>query len=861
MLLLRLNSPLTRADQHYHETGSSGETVSPSCIAYLDNGVTFVGSCLGDSQLCKLSSAADESGGYVEILETFTCLAPILDMSVVDVDQQGRDVVVTCSGFGRNGSLRLVRSGVGINEQASIDLAGVKGVWSLRCGTEMAESDNTLVLAFVGQTTVLSLKGEEVEETELEGIAADQQTHYCSNVIGNKILQITGQSVRLINEETLQLVSKWAPPSGKGISTGSCGGSHVVVVVGNELFCLDIQDSSLHQLSHVTLEHEIACVDVRVLKGDSGTSNICAVGLWTNISARVLRLPSLDILHTQPLGGDILPRSILVAEFDTRTYLLVALGDGTLHYFQMDPDSGALTNGKKVVLGTKPIVLRQFVSGDAHHVFACSNHPTIIHWNNHKLLFSNVNLKEVNYICTLNSDSFRDCLALVDDNTLTIGSLDQLQMLHIHPVPLAESPRRISHQRHSHTFLVASCRVDVPNGDKTALISPKPCASKSVSNMLEGTHPDDLSILPVTTTEELEVFSLLLFDENSLEVIHGYQLSPREHVTSLTSCVLDSTHYYAVGTAFVDPTEKEPNRGRVLLFRVSHTKVLELVYMNDEAGAVYQVVQFQDKLLISVNSEVRLYKWEEGKMVLECSYSDTILALYLKCKGDFILVGDLMRSFKLLVYKAEKSVLEEISVETSLNPVFMTAMEMIDDENYLGADGRHIFVCQKNSEAAVEADLMYMLQPSRMYIGDNINVFRHGSLVMEHPGASPSPIQGKPIIYGSVHGAVGLVVQLDMSTFSVLAKLQESMAAVIKSVGNIEHEVYRCFSMEHTAATKTKSAEGFIDGDLVEHFLDLPQEKMEQIIKGIKKNDAHGMEVDVTVEDLVKLIEDLSRIH
>ena len=30
-----------------------------------------------------------------------------------------------------------------------------------------------------------------------------------------------------------------------------------------------------------------------------------------------------------------------------------------------------------------------------------------------------------------------------------------------------------------------------------------------------------------------------------------------------------------------------------------------------------------------------------------------------------------------------------------------------------------------------------------------------GSLVMEHLGSSPSPIQGKPILYGSVHGAVG----------------------------------------------------------------------------------------------------------
>lgn len=45
---------------------------------------------------------------------------------------------------------------------------------------------------------------------------------------------------------------------------------------------------------------------------------------------------------------------------------------------------------------------------------------------------------------------------------------------------------------------------------------------------------------------------------------------------------------------------------------------------------------------------------------------------------------------------------------------------------------------------------------------------------------------------------------------------------------------YRCFSMEHPTATKTKSSEGFIDGDLVEHFLDLPQDKMEEICKGIK---------------------------
>ena len=31
-----------------------------------------------------------------------------------------------------------------------------------------------------------------------------------------------------------------------------------------------------------------------------------------------------------------------------------------------------------------------------------------------------------------------------------------------------------------------------------------------------------------------------------------------------------------------------------------------------------------------------------------------------------------------------------------------------------------------HSEATVEADLLYMVQPSRMYFGDNINVFSRG---------------------------------------------------------------------------------------------------------------------------------------
>lgn len=69
---------------------------------------------------------------------------------------------------------------------------------------------------------------------------------------------------------------------------------------------------------------------------------------------------------------------------------------------------GALSECKKVTLGTQPTVLRTFRSLSTSNVFACSDRPTVIYSSNHKLVFSNVNLKEVNYMCPLNSEGYPD---------------------------------------------------------------------------------------------------------------------------------------------------------------------------------------------------------------------------------------------------------------------------------------------------------------------------------------------------------------------------------------------------------------------------------------------------------------------
>lgn len=87
-------------------------------------------------------------------------------MCVVDLERQGRQVsfdifhekkhyrfssiqLVTCSGHGKDSSLRFIRTGIGIHEHASIDLRNIKGIWSLKIDNLY---DNHLVVAFFDQT-------------------------------------------------------------------------------------------------------------------------------------------------------------------------------------------------------------------------------------------------------------------------------------------------------------------------------------------------------------------------------------------------------------------------------------------------------------------------------------------------------------------------------------------------------------------------------------------------------------------------------------------------------------------------------------------------------------------------------------
>ena len=184
-------------------------------------------------------------------------------------------------------------------------------------------------------------------------------------------------------------------------------------------------------------------------------------------------------------------------------------------------------------------------------------------------------------MCPLNSEAYKDSLALATDTTVTIGTIDEIQKLHIRSVPLGESPRRICYQEETSTFGVISCRMDIH--DKNGLQPSRQSAStqamsSTTSNSLSALARSGQANVQAEYGQEQEVFSLLVIDQHTFEVFHAHQLMQQECATSILSCKLgdDPTPYFIVGTGFTHPEESEPKTGRIIIFSWAEGKLTQV---------------------------------------------------------------------------------------------------------------------------------------------------------------------------------------------------------------------------------------------------------------------------------------------
>jgi hypothetical protein len=83
---------------------------------------------------------------------------------------------------------------------------------------------------------------------------------------------------------------------------------------------------------------------------------------------------------------------------------------------------------------------------------------------------------------------------------------------------------------------------------------------------------------------------------------------------------------------------------------------------------------------------------------------------------------------------------------------------------------------RKNSDAASDEERGRLEPTGEFHLGEFVNRFRHGSLVMRMPDSEAAQIP--TVVFGTVNGVIGVIASLPQEQFVYLHKLQNCLTEV-----------------------------------------------------------------------------------
>ncbi|KAI8611132.1 CPSF A subunit region-domain-containing protein [Chytriomyces sp. MP71] len=822
-----------------------GETSQPSSLTFLDAATVYVGSHYGDSHLLRLNF---NSQNYT-VLDTYSNLAPIVDFVHIEgsgAAAAGQSKVVACCGAGKDGSLRVLRNGVGVLEAASVEgIEGVQGMWS--SAAELgAGSDELLVVSFIGETKILAVDADgdigEWEEDEHD-VELEASTIGFGNVLFGQLVQVTPTQVLLLSVGSKKRMDDWHPSEGTRILKCALSTSRVVLALrGNQIIHLEVEAGALVEKGRGVTEHEVTCLDVH----DEGS--FLVAGMWTDGTVRVFSVETMEEIRAETLGGDLLPRSVKIATLGETPYLLVGLGDGQLIAFVFDAQTGACMDRRKLTLGTQPLNLVSFQSEGREFVFAGSDLPAVLYaGNNDKLMCSNLNLQSVAAVCSFRLPTCRNSLAIATATSLKIASLDSIHKahhkLHVQKFPLGESPRRIVHVDVAGTIAVLTGKIN-DRGTESSFVR--------------------------------------IFDDTTFDCVDCYQFPESEVAVSVCKVRFGQNGEYpgvqtqqclVVGTAVLDDPEVDPKKGRIVVFEIdASSKKLSLLCSVAMKGCTYSIAELDAGVFVAAvggkvqvvkiiqNSETKTYD-----LVPVCARHGFTQLIYVSVQmGSLkIAVGDLMRSVALLEYtppdaESDRPASLEI-VARDYVPAYTTcvAPAAATDSEFLvsGEAGGNLYTVRRQVEAQLEDERMRLDLVGAIHVGEIVNAIKPGSLAM-HSGqeGAANPLRSGSLLFCTVGGTLGTLVPLDAARFRVLNGLQANLAAHLIAVGELSHSEWRTYVSDK----RTQEATGFIDGDFVQQFAALGKEGMKAVFEGTQ-NGRVAVEAE-GVNSVLSLLEELALV-
>ncbi|KAH8900161.1 hypothetical protein GQ53DRAFT_801649 [Thozetella sp. PMI_491] len=814
-----------------------GWTSRANNLVYLGHELLYVGSHYGDSQLFQIDLAS-ETGNYLIPLQTIPNNGPILDLTVMDMGNREKDSrgneyssgqarVVTASGAHRDGSMRSMRSGVGLEDIGELgEIAGTRKIFSVK--SHGSAKIDTLIISFLTETRVFKFEPEgDIEELEsFVGMSFEHDTVLATNISGGRLLQVTSVCATLLDDESGAVLASWQPASGS-IRLASTDGERLLVSVdGLELVSFNIANGiEVVAQKDLGRTDQLACLHV-----SPELEGIGVIGFFSG-TVSLIDLTSLDPLHGESLRKteddasipiDVALVRVMPSKSSTPT-LFIALQDGTVTTFNVAADL-SLSGKKSVVLGSRQARLHLLPQPEGlFNIFATSDHPSLIYSSEGRLVFSSVTADDATCVCSFDSEAFPDCIVLATESNIRVSRVDSEKQTHVRTLHMGETVRRIAYSPAERVFGVGSIKRELGRGEEILQSSFRLVHETSFEPVGKPFH--------FRTGSDLELVEAVIRAE--LPDSYG---TPSERFLVGTSIVYDEDSAATV-------------QGRILSFSIDSSGNPYLVFEHELRGGCRALAVMDGKVVAALSKTVVVSQYEEtstttGHLTKLASYRPSTFPVDVAIHGDMIAVADLMKSTTLLrfSYVGEDDPKPCLTRVARHNKVaWVTAVSHVDGNLWLQADAKgNLTLLAYDPESVSESAILKVF--AELNVGEMVN-----KIIKVEIDASQNAIIVPRAFLATVEGAVYLIGTIARD-HDLLMRFQERLGEYVKTTGNLNFFEYRAC---RDVGYEGNGPERFLDGELLEHFLDLGEEAQKEVCEGLGPS----------VEDMRNKVEELKRLH
>jgi DNA damage-binding protein 1 len=685
-----------------------GKSSRASVLVYLDAGYVFVGSHQGDSQVIRLGEKS------MKVIQTFSNIAPILDFTIMDMGNRsgegqtneyssGQARIVTGSGAYQDGSLRSVRSGVGLEDVGVLgEMEHISNLFDLK-STSFAEKADTLLVTFVNESRIFCFDGEgEVEEVEeFAGLSLAETTLAASNIPQGRVVQVTSSHVQITDLDGGMVVAQWSPAAGKTITAGTTNGSHVLVSLGGVTVIALSIDEGLSMISEKTYssEDQVACIALPPYAG-----SIFFLGSWQNSRISVCSLGTLEPITSVKISEETVPRSLLLTQIFAHQppTLFAAMADGNVVTYSFNPSTNEFSGKKSIVLGTQQATFRALPRRDGlFNVFATCEHPSLIYGSEGRLVYSAVTAEAATTVCPFDSEAYPGSIAIATSEDLRIALVDTERTTHVQTLKVDETVRRIAYSSSLKAFGLGT-----------------------IKRLLKG-------------GEEILISHFKLVDEIQFKELDTFQLKEGELVECVMRCELpdgsgSTAERFVVGTAYLDDQSAVAECGRIIILEVTEERVLKLVTELAVKGGCRCLAMCHGKLVAALIKTIVIYNVEyrsesQPNLVKTATFRCSTAPIDITVNGSLITIADLMKSAVVIEYKRGDAGHPDTITEVARHfcTTWATSIAEVGDDTYLEGDAEgNLIVLYRDPEGATEDDRRRLAVTSEMLLGEMVNRIR-----------------------------------------------------------------------------------------------------------------------------------------